>query len=419
MIRIIHTADWHIGQTLAGYPREVEHRAALDRLVAFVAEREADALIVAGDIFDSQNPSGESQRLFYDTLVALNRARPEMTTVVTAGNHDAAGRLEAPHALLSAIGVRVVGNVHRIGGAIDGPIDIGRHLVALRGAGGEIAAHVLALSYPSAACLRSLTRIDGDEGSPVVRATADLYREAMDAARPLVAGLPLVVTGHLHVAGGLESEGAERRILVGGAHAVPPDVFPAEAAYVALGHLHKAQSVGRETIRYSGSLIPLSAAEQPYRHGVTLVTLDGRAAPVVEHIEIARPVPFWRLPQTGEMRLGELADHLTALGLPTDLAPDARPFIQVRLARDGLSPGFRAEIDRIADAFPVRLVDVRLTPLAEGVAPASLDGPIRRLAELEPHDLFAQAFARQHGMAPERAHLDVFHLAESLVETGA
>ncbi len=87
--------------------------------------------------------------------------------------------------------------------------------------------------------------------------------------------MPFVLTGHLHVAGGIESEGAERRILVGGQHAVPPDVFPAEASYVALGHLHKAQAVGRETVRYSGSLIPLSATEIPYAHGVTLVSVDG------------------------------------------------------------------------------------------------------------------------------------------------
>ena len=416
MIRIIHTADWHIGQTLAGYPRETEHRAALDRLVRLVAQHEADALIVAGDVFDSQNPSGDSQRLLFDTLVALHRARPRMTTVMTAGNHDAAGRLEAPQALLSAIGVRVVGNVRRVGDRID----IGRHLAPLRSAGGEIAAHVLALSYPSAACLRSLNRLDGCDASPVVRATADLYAEAMEAARPLVAGLPLVVTGHLHVAGGLESEGAERRILVGGQHAVPPDIFPAEATYVALGHLHKAQAVGRETIRYCGSLFPLSATEQPYRHGVTLLTLDGRNPPTIEHIEIARPVPFLRVPQgkkaggeTGEIRLAELGDHLAALDLPADLPLDARPFIQVRLGREGLVAGFRAEIDRIAESFPVRLVDVRLTPLADGAGPATVDGPIVRLSELAPRDLFTQAFAREHGQPPQIAHYDVFDRAEA------
>ena len=88
-MRILHTGDWHIGQTLRGYARDREHRAVLDRVVAIAAEREVDLLIVAGDVFDTQNPSGASQRLFYVTLVALSRARPGMTTVVVAGNHDA------------------------------------------------------------------------------------------------------------------------------------------------------------------------------------------------------------------------------------------------------------------------------------------------------------------------------------------
>jgi DNA repair protein SbcD/Mre11 len=126
-MRIIHTADWHIGQTLTGYTRDREHRAVFAELTGLVAERQPDGMIVAGDVFDHQNPSGEAQRLFYDTLLALSRAAPRMTIVVTAGNHDAAGRLEAPGALLEAIGVRVVGNVRRNGTTIDSA----RHVIPL------------------------------------------------------------------------------------------------------------------------------------------------------------------------------------------------------------------------------------------------------------------------------------------------
>ena len=271
MIRILHTADWHIGQTLRGFSREHEHRKVFGRLEEIIVERNVDALIIAGDVFDSQNPSGEAQQLFYDTLVRLSRARPRMTTVIVSGNHDAAGRLEAPRPLLEAFNIRVVGNVRRH----DGRIEASRHLVPIVDASGALAAHVLAVSYPTAACLPNLTRLDDEAGSPVVAGVRTLYAELLEALRPQMDGLPFVATGHLHVAGGIELEGAERRILVGGQHAVPHDVFPPEASYVALGHLHKAQAVGRDTVRYSGSLIPLSATEQPYLHGVTLVSLDG------------------------------------------------------------------------------------------------------------------------------------------------
>ena len=413
MIRVLHTGDWHIGQTLRGFSRESEHEAVFGCLESIVVEREVDALVVAGDVFDSQNPSGESQARFYALMARLHAARPDMTIVITAGNHDAAGRLEAPRPLLEAIGVHVVGNVRRR----DGAIDLQRHLVPVRSAGGDVAAQVLAVSYPTAACLPPLSSLGAErrigETSPIVRAVRDLYGQLFEAARPRLAGLPLLVTGHLHVAGGLESEGAERRILVGGEHAVPADVFPEEARYVALGHLHRAQGLGAGQVRYCGSLIPLSAAEQPYRHGVTLVTL-GTGAAEIEHIEIPRPVPFLRLPASGDMPLGDLGDHLAALALDPDLPLEARPYIQVRLAREGLLPGYRAEVDRIAESFPVRVVDVRVSlPPRAAIEILEPEAPPPRLSERDPEELFRLAYRAKWEEEPEPAHLDVFHRARA------
>ena len=408
MIRVLHTADWHVGQTLRGFSREYEHRKVFERLEEIVVERNVDALIIAGDVFDSQNPSGEAQQLFYNALVRLSRAQPRMTTVIVAGNHDAAGRLEAPRPLLEAFKIRVVGNVRRH----EGRIDAARHLVPIADASGAVAAHVLAVSYPTAACLPNLTRLDGECGSPVIAGVRSLYAELLDTLRGQMDSLPFVLTGHLHVAGGMESEGAERRILVGGQHAVPHDVFPTEASYVALGHLHKAQAVGRDTVRYSGSLIPLSATEQPYAHGVTLVSLDG-AQVTSEHIPVDRPVPFLRLPETGDMRLTELGDYLTALGLHPDLPINQRPFVQIRLARDGLPSGFREEIDRVAGNFPVRIVDARVAAIPDALNEAVFTDPLIRLAERDPEDLFKLAFEREFGAAPNAAHLDVFHRARA------
>jgi exonuclease SbcD len=93
MLRVLHTADWHLGHTLRGYPRDFEHIAVLEDLIRIVQEREIDTFLVSGDIFDSQHPSGESQALFYRTLARLHTTRPAMNIVIIAGNHDAAGRL--------------------------------------------------------------------------------------------------------------------------------------------------------------------------------------------------------------------------------------------------------------------------------------------------------------------------------------
>jgi exonuclease SbcD len=223
----------------------------------------------------------------------------------------------------------------------------------------------------------------------------------------------LIVTGHLHVLGAIESEGAERRILVGGQHAVPHSIFPAEADYVALGHLHKAQCVGRDVVRYSGSLIPLSATERPYRHSVTLISVESSGV-TTEQIPLERPIPFLRLPAAGEVQLGDLHDHLVQLGLAGDLEPHLRPFVQVCLAREGLLSGYREELDRIAEDFPVRIVEARVRPLAgEIVQTDSTAEAFVNLAERDPEEMFKLAFEKKFGSEPTPEHLDVFHRARA------
>jgi DNA repair protein SbcD/Mre11 len=402
VLKIIHTADWHIGQTLRGFSREEEHRAVFAELVHLAEVEEVDALVIAGDIFDNQNPAGDSQRLLYDLIGSLRRVRPGLKTILTAGNHDAAGRLEAPRALFERFGVHVVGNILRK----DGRIDAKRHILPLVDAGGEVVARILAVSYPTAACLPPFGRSE-DGASPIAQAVASLYAELFDLAFAENTGLPLLATGHLHVAGGLESEGAERRVLIGGDHAVSPDIFPREVAYVALGHLHRAQHVGRETIRYSGSLFPLSATEQPYRHGVTLLTIDSGNVSS-RHVPLKRPIPFLRLPAQGTIRLGDLGDHLAALVIDPDLPKEQQPFIDVRLARETLTTGFRAEVDRIAEGFPVRIVEARVEMPADTLAAENAE-PLLRLAERDPEDMFRKAFEKRNKSAPSAEHLEVFH----------
>lgn len=115
------------------------------------------------------------------------------------------------------------------------------------------------------------------------------------------------------------------------------------------------------------------------------------------------------------MRLSELGDHFAALGLQSNLTINEQPFVQVRLLREGLPHGFREEIDRIAESFPVRIVDVRVAAMLDAVNGAAIADPLIRLAERDPEDLFKIAFERSFGVAPGAAHLDVFHRARAEV----
>lgn len=402
-IKLLHTSDWHLGASLQGWPREAEHRKALAQLVDIAATRRVDAVIVAGDIFDSLNPSAEAQRLLFETLKDLRAALPSATIALIAGNHDPAGRLEAPRALFDLIGVVSVGTIARREGGIDSKV----HLTPLRNASGAVAAHLLAAPYPRAA---DLAIVDEEiSGSPIVFAVRKLYAELIAMAREQIGDAPLVVTGHLHVAGALESEGAERRILVGGEHAVPVDLFPPDLAYVALGHLHRPQSVGRDTVRYAGSLFPLSKTEIDYDHGVTIITID-ETATRIEHAPLARPTPCLRVPARGGLAPTEVEAALTALGLDPASAPEDRPFIHLTVAADGPVVGLEAEIDAIAETFPIRLASLSIErPRQESEAPPA---PLSlRLSEREPVELFREAFARVHGVEPAPEHLSLFHSA--------
>lgn len=408
MLTILHTADWHVGQTLAGYGRLEEHRLALRDLVAVAIEEKIDALILAGDVFDTQSPKAEAETLVYETIAAITRALPKAAIIIIAGNHDLAQRIEAPSPLYRAFGVHAIGSIRRR----DGQIDVDHHLVALRDASGVTRAHCLAIPYPRAIDLPGLgLTAEGETGSGVVREVRRLYAEATAAARSRIGDTPLIATGHLHVLGSIESEGAERAILVGGQHAAPADVFPPDLAYVALGHLHRPQKIGRDTIRYPGSLLPLSATERGYAHGVTLVTLD-EAGATVRHRPIARPAPFLRVPEQGSLAIGDVEKALRALPLDPTIPEGLRPFVQLAIRLDGPTPGIEAELDRLAQTFPIRFVGhvvERPDGAATGLSATAEDQA--PLATRHPAELFAAAFEATHGTKPTEDHTAVFEAA--------
>lgn len=396
---MLHTADWHLGQVLRGYGRGAEQAEALEQLVEIAREEQADVMVVAGDVFDTGNPPVEAQQLYYRTLVRLREVCPAMEIVVVAGNHDAAGRLEAPREVLRFVRVHVVGNVKWKNERPDAE----GHLVKVQNREGVRVGSVLAVSYPTARCLPAVEGAAGERRIP--RMVAELYRELAEATRAEWENWPLVVTGHLHAMGGEESSGAERGILIGGEDAVPVTVFPQEAAYVALGHLHKAQRLDGGRVQYSGSLIPLSATEAGYQHGVTVVEFQGKRIESRRR-ELRRSVGFYRLPERGYLEWPEVEGALGSLG-------KGLPFVQVKLKREGLPVGFREELDGLAERLGVRLVEVKL----EDREHATVMGEGERVAELQPAELFRRAFVEQWGREPEDRHREVFEQVKE--EVGA
>ena len=143
MIRILHTADWHLGQTFFGYDRAEEHKAFLDWLAEEIRQNEIDALVIAGDVFDVSNPSAASQRIYYEFIYRVTAENPKLQIVIVAGNHDSAARLEAPLPLLQAMRTEVRGVVRKLEG---GEIDYDHLTIELKNREGE--AEVLCMAVP-------------------------------------------------------------------------------------------------------------------------------------------------------------------------------------------------------------------------------------------------------------------------------
>ncbi len=355
-LKIIHTADWHLGQSFFGYDRQPEHTAFLKWLAETVADRQIDVLLIAGDVFDVANPSASAQRQFYHFLKEINLANPGLQVVVVAGNHDSAARLEAPNPLLEELGIAVVGVVKR---NESGEIDFNSLLLPLRHRDGSVQAYCMAVpflrqgDYPPTDQKDQNTYVAGVE-----RMYRGLYEFAMEKAGT---ELPLVAMGHLHMLGAeLSDDDRSERVIMGGLESVTSDSFPRELAYTALGHIHKAQKVGgREEVRYSGSPLPMSFSETNYRHQVVLVTLDGRTPASIEPLIIPQTVALMRVPKV-PVPPAQVLEALRALPdkLETDSACALAPFLEVRVLLTEPAPGFRNEVEEVLTNKFVRLVSI-------------------------------------------------------------
>ncbi|NRQ44179.1 exonuclease subunit SbcD [Rheinheimera sp. YQF-2] len=254
-MRILHTSDWHLGQHFIGRSRAAEHQAFLHWLITQVDELQIDAIIVAGDIFDTATPPSYARELYNRFIGALQRSRCQL--VILAGNHDAAAVLNESKNLLQYLNTQVFAG---------GSAELAEQLVLLKDRQQQPAALLCAVPFLRA---RDLLQSQGgqsaaDKQRSLQQAIAEHYQQLYALAQQYNAQhqqqLPIIMTGHLTTLGVSRSESV-RDIYIGTLEAFPADAFPA-ADYIALGHIHQSQQLKAGTdIRYSGSPIALSFDE--------------------------------------------------------------------------------------------------------------------------------------------------------------
>jgi exonuclease SbcD len=412
MIRIFHTGDWHLGHHLHGVSRQLEHQQFLDWLLDELHNKQVDALIVAGDIFDSSNPSSAAQSQLYDFLVKTKTRLPNLDIVLVGGNHDSASRLDAPSPILNALGVNVVGGLSR---DAQGNIDWERLLVPLTNAAGDIKAWCGAMPF-----LRNADLPTGEQDSdPLISGMKTLYAELFEKLQQKTGNAEsLILTGHCYMVNGAVSELSERKILGGNQHALPVELFPDDIAYVALGHLHLAQRVGANNhIRYSGSPIPLSFDESDYPHQVVQVDIRAGQPAETVAVKIPRSVQLLRIPNGKDFAmLPEVIVQLQSLILK-DLPIEQRPLLELRIRLEKPEPGLRQQIEDTIAKLPVRLL--KISTAYSGNVKSLADLKIEeRLEELQPLDVFQRCYQNKYDQdAPEAMNALFNELVESLQGT--
>jgi exonuclease SbcD len=263
LMKILHTADWHLGVRLIERDRLAEHAAFLDWLIETLRREKIDALLISGDVFDSANPPQDAVVLYFDFIRRLADLKT-VRTVITGGNHDSATHLNAPRELLRRF------EVHVFGHAGENVIDLGDAVIA-------------AVPFLRERDLRqaAMGEAMSDVQAQVRAAIRGHYAGKLAESRALAKGRPMIAMGHLTALGALTSD-SERDIHIGNLGAVGADVF-AGFDYTALGHLHRPQRVAsQEQLRYSGSPIALSFSEAADTKSVVILEMEKNKVTKIE-----------------------------------------------------------------------------------------------------------------------------------------
>lgn len=400
-MRFLHTSDWHLGQTLHNFDRCHEHDHFLSWLVETLVAQDIDALLIAGDVFDNANPSSASQKQFYSFLQRAKHRLPHLNIVIIAGNHDSPGRLEAPRPLLDGLDVTVVGHVCR---RDDGEIDLDQLMVPLLRRDRTVAAWCLAVPF-----LRpgDVPRAE-DASDPYLAGVALLYQRLLQRVRDRRApGQAIIALGHCHMLGGEASVDSERRIVMGNAEALSDAIFDASVAYAALGHLHKAQRIGkREHIRYCGSPLPMSFTEIDYAHQVLSVSLDGEKISEVAELRVPRSVELLRIPRH-PAPVSEVLAALAELEVPSVAEPHRQPYLQVRIQLEGPEPGLRARIEAALEGKPVRLAKIDTT-FSQRDRQDEVHFSAQELDRVQPEEIFKRLYLGKYGAEAPDEQLAAF-----------
>jgi exonuclease SbcD len=374
LMRIIHTSDWHLGQNFYSKSRAAEHSAFLDWLLTSAQAHEVDAIIVAGDIFDTGSPPSYARELYNRFVVQLQQTGCQL--VVLAGNHDSVATLNESRDILAFLKTTVVAS------AGHAPFILPQR----DGTPGAIFCPVPFLR-PRELVTSQAGHSGGEKQQLLLNAISDYYQQQYEAACTLRGDrpLPIVASGHLTTVGASKSD-AVRDIYIGTLEAFPASHFP-PVDYVALGHIHRAQKIGgSDHIRYSGSPIALSFDETGKSKSVNLVTFsDGHLAEVLPlTVPVTQPLAVLK---------GDFSSISEQLTQWRDAPQEPVVWLDIEITSDEYLHDIQRKIQAQTEDLPVEVLLVRRS---RAQRERILAGERREtLSELQVEEVFERRLAQE------------------------
>lgn len=402
-MKIIHTSDWHLGQSFFTQSRKYEHQCFLSWLLALIAREQIDALIVAGDIFDTGTPPSYAREMYNQFVVDIQQLGCRL--VVLGGNHDSVAMLNESKPLLARLNTHVIASTG---------LELDEQVVELPARNGNPAAILCAVPYIRPRdVLQSQAGESGTDkrqalGEAIKAHYASLYARAV-AKRDAAGGeLPIIATGHLTALGVTKSE-STRDIYIGTLEAFAADGFP-PADYIALGHIHRPQMVAKsEHIRYSGSPIYLSFDELNSRKQVVMVEFNGAARKSITPVD----VPVFQPMTTLTGNLAQLEQDIKSL----DTAGDRPTWLCLQVDSDDYLSDLQQRVQAMIDGVNVEVLQLRRVRNKQRQMLSQQK--TETLAELTPTEVFEKRLEMEHFDTDEaiaRAERIRGHFAQILSE---
>lgn len=377
-MKILHTADWHIGKKLHKHDLSADFEFFINWLVELVKKENVDVMLVSGDIFDLANPSNEARRAYFQALLKLRDLKCKL--ILTGGNHDSPSVLNAPKELLQAMDIHVIGNL---------PEKIEDCLIPLKNGEGKTEAVVAALPYLRDPDLRKATEeISYESRIEAIReGIARVFENTANCCKENFPNIPAIAMGHLFAASASTSE-SERDIQVGNEASFSADKFGDYFNYIALGHIHRPQKVNALVPAfYSGSPLPLSFSEREDKKRLLIIDTDDFE---VENIDI----PVFRQLKRISGTLGELKSKLDALQPKGDLDT----LLELELIEEKYDPGKIVDLDKLVQEFETEGAEIvkHRASFKNRIQGASelYDSP-QQLEDLKPREVFEKRLERE------------------------